>query len=373
MLNRRLVRIRVMQHLYAFEKAKMANYLLAQDVISEAFLPDLNAVVREDKVKLTGLSKLATAYFEDEVLNDQFNSEEPAHQRIDSTLVKAREYYKLKNKKDYEFYKNQIIIDAEKVYDLYLMILKLLVEITEKFPKKTHLPENRIIKALSAQKNLDFAALKRNVSWENETAFVNKVYNEAFVNNAHITAYQEKVNVSSEDELVIVKYIFKNIFLKHESCSDFFEKESIFWTEDTEILRTMLFHSVNDFNETGLVEIEKLDGLWDETKEFMNDLFRQTILQDKEIMDFINPKLKNWKTDRVITIDKILLKMAVSEIMNFSSIPLKVTINEIIEIAKNYSSAKSGIFINGILDSIIKELSTKKLIKKTGRGMIDNK
>lgn len=373
MLNRRLIRIRVMQTLYAFEKSKGANFQLAQDVIAESFAPDLNSMEKQDRNRLTGLLKLTQSLFSDEVNNGIYPSDETLPAEVRSVLGKAREYLKLKNKKDYDFYALQSVLDAEKVYDIYLYLLNLLSEIGQKFDGIGKLSTNKVILAIRNSKDLEHLSLKRSINWDNERIFINRVYNEALKGNAHLEEYQVIVNRTTEDDLAIVKYIIKNIFLKHEVCGEFFEKMNIFWVEDKEILRTMLFHSINDFVETESVAVEKLDEVWEESKEFLKSFFKQTVSEEKEILAILVPFLKNWEIERIIETDRVLLKMAVCELMNYPSIPVKVTINEIIEISKNYSSAKSGQFINGILDSVNKDLSSRGLIKKTGRGMLDNK
>ncbi|MCP9769110.1 transcription antitermination factor NusB [Lacihabitans sp. LS3-19] len=373
MLNRRLIRIRVMQTLYAFEKAKGANFLLAQDLIAEAFAPDLNSMEKQDRNKLTGLLKLSQSLFSDEVNNDIFPSDDTLPAEVKPVLSKAREYFKHKNKKDFEFYTLQSVLDAEKVYDLYLYLMNLLPEIAQKYEGKGSLAKNRVIAAIKINKDLEHISLKRSINWENERIFINKIYNEALKTNAHVLEYEAIINKTLEDDLAIVKYIIKNVFLKHEVCDEFFEKMNIFWVEDRDILRTMMFHSINDFVELQTIKVEMLDEVWDESKEFLKILFNKTVTQEKEILGYLIPFLKNWEIERIIETDRILLKMAAAELMNFPSIPIKVTINEIIDISKNYSSAKSGQFINGILDSLNKDLTTRGLIKKTGRGMLDNK
>jgi N utilization substance protein B len=371
MLNRRLIRIRVMQTLYAFEKSKGANFLLAQDLIGEAFAPDLNSMEKQDKNKLTGLLKLSQSLFYDEVHNDIFPSDETLPLGVKPVLDKAREFLKFKNKKDFEFYTLQSVLDAEKVYDLYLYLMNLLPEIAQKH--EGSLSKNRVIAAIKSSKDLEYISLKRSINWENERTFINSICKESLKANAHVLEYEAIVNKTLEDDLAIVKYIIKNVFLKHEVCEEFFEKMNIFWVEDRDILRTMIFHSINDFVETQTVKVEMLDEVWDESRDFLRILFNKTVTQEKEILGYLIPFLKNWEIERIIETDRILLKMAASELMNFPSIPIKVTINEIIDISKNYSSAKSGQFINGILDSLNKDLTTRGLIKKTGRGMLDNK
>lgn len=374
MLNRRLIRIRAMQTLYAFEKAKGANYLLAQDLIAEAFAPDLNSMEKQDKPKLLGFQKLAQNIFQEEVLNLEGTPDEagvPSEVKV--VLQKARELLKNKNKKDFENNSLQCLINAEKVYDQYLYLLTCLIEISSKFSDNQNFSQNKLIKALAASKELEHQALKRGINWDKERTFINKLHNEAFKKNIHIDEYLKKVNHTSEEDVVIVKYIIKNILLKHEVAEEFFEKMNIFWEEDKEILRTMLFHTVKDFPDTGNVEIEILDDVWEESKDFLKVLFCETVKEDKQLMRYLVPILKNWEMDRIIETDRILLKMATTELINFPSIPIKVTINEIIEISKNFSSLKSGQFINGILDSLIQDLTKKGIIKKSGRGMLDNK
>jgi N utilization substance protein B len=259
------------------------------------------------------------------------------------------------------------------VYDIYLYLLNLLSEIGHKYDGKGKLSTNKVILAIRNSKDLEHLSLKRSINWGNERIFINSIYNEALKDNAHLEEYEAIVNRTTEDDLAIVKYIIKNIFLKNDVCSEFFEKMSIFWVEDREILRTMLFHSINDFVESETVVVETLDEVWEESKEFLKSFFKQTVAEEKGILEILVPFLKNWEIERIIETDRVLLKMAVCELMHYPSIPVKVTINEIIEISKNYSSAKSGQFINGILDSVNKDLTSRGLIKKTGRGMLDNK
>jgi transcription antitermination protein NusB len=373
MLNRRLIRIRAMQALYAFDKAKGANFLLAQDLIAEIFAPNLNSMERQDKSKLMGMQKLTQKLFSEEVNDESEVVEESIPVEIKSALIKAREFYKLKNKKDFEVARVQCLIDAEKVFDLYLYLLTFLTEIGKKDTKNATLSRNKVIVALKESKDLEHQALRRGVNWEDHGIFINRVFNEALKENPKYIAYIEKINHTAEEDTAFVKYFIKNVLLKHEVCEEFFEKMNIFWFDDKEILRTMLFHTLKDFPETQQVTIEHLDEVWEESKEFLKILFVNTVNDDKACMGYLHPILRNWDIDRIIHTDKILLKMAVTELIHFPSIPIKVTINEIIEISKNYSSMKSGQFINGVLDTLVGSLTQKQIIKKSGRGMLDNK
>ncbi len=371
MLNRRLARIRVMQSLYALDKAKGANYELALDLISDAFLPDLNSMVVQDRNKLAGLTKLSHSLFSDLVLNDLDIKEEIPSEDVGQVLVKAREFLRQRNKKDFEYHTLQILLDAEKTYQVYLYILNLLVGLQDK--NGSALASNRAILALKNNKDLEYLTLKYGAKLDGEQITINRLYDEALKNNPHVLEYKGIVNKTLEDDLSVVKYLIKNVILKHEVSEEFFEKLYLYWSTDKEILRTMLFHTFNDFVEAQITVVERLDYRWDETKDFMKELFREAASRDKELRGYIKPFLKGWEIERVRETDIILLKVAVAELMFFPSIPVKVTINEVIEISKDYNTENSKTFINGILDSLYKSLVSKDLIKKSGRGMIDNK
>ncbi len=200
-----------MQALYAFEKAKAANFLLANDLIAESFAPDLNSMEKQDKNKLQGLQKLTQSIFQDEIKSKIFSDDAGLPSSVKLAMANARELYKLKNKKDLEFFSLQIILDAEKVYDLYIYLLALLIEIAQKFEAPSAMTKNKVILALKSSKDLEYQMLKRSINWENERVFVTRIYNETLKNNPHIQEYLEKVNHSAEEDVAILKYIIKNI------------------------------------------------------------------------------------------------------------------------------------------------------------------
>jgi N utilization substance protein B len=121
------------------------------------------------------------------------------------------------------------------------------------------------------------------------------------------------------------------------------------------------------------VQLLELSPNWEDDKEFMKDLFKYTLDNDEEYEQLISGKAKNWDIERLAMLDRIILKMAIAEMLHFPSIPVKVTINEFIELSKEYSTPKSKQFVNGILDATVAELTSKGILKKSGRGLIDNK
>ncbi len=378
MLNRRLIRIRAMQALFAYKQAEGANFQLSLDLIAEHFSPDLNSMEFQDKKKLENQRKLSQKLFQ-EVYSRQESSLTDAPADVARMVEKAKEFYLLKNKKDVQHYASRMVIEAERVYDLYLQILLVFTELADRASldnnndDKSKIGDNQLIKALRLEKNFETQCIRRSVSLGNEQAFVAKLYREVIKPNERYKEYVSQVNHTLEEDFSILKYLLKNVILKHELAWEFFEKQDLYWIDDIETLRAAVTHTFQALVEDGKLKIALLDEEWEERKDFLQTLYTKTILETQDLEDILVPKLKNWEIDRIADTDHILLKMALVEMLNYPSIPVKVTINEIIDIAKDYSTPKSGQFVNGILDSVSKELKDSGRLRKSGRGMLDNK
>lgn len=378
MLNRRLIRIRAMQALYAYKQAEGANFQLSLDLIAETFAPDLNSMEFQDKEKLEGYRKLGQQILQEEFsrqTEDDFN----APPEVIRAVEKAKDYFLLKNKKDIQHYANRMVIEAERVYDLYLQILQLFIEIADRAELdgsnvgQSKFTDNQLIKALRQERTLETQLIRRSVALSGEQVFVAKLYREVIRSNKYYEEYCSKVNHTLEEDFSILKYLLKNVILKQEISWEFFEKQDLYWIDDIETLRAAVTHTFQAFVEDGKLKISLLDDEWEERKEFLQTLYQKSILESKDLEEILIPKLKNWEIERIASTDHILLKMALVEMLNYPSIPVKVTINEIIEIAKDYSTPKSGQFVNGILDGVAKELKESGRLRKSGRGMLDNK
>jgi N utilization substance protein B len=148
----------------------------------------------------------------------------------------------------------------------------------------------------------------------------------------------------------------------------------LYWAENKAILRSMVLKTIKSLEEdVSDFELAELSYNWDEDKHFFETIFNQTVHESEKYEELIASKSKNWDLDRISETDKILLLMAIQEMINFPGIPVKVTINEYIEVSKKYSTPKSKQFINGVLDVIAVDLQKEGVIKKSGRGLIDNK
>jgi N utilization substance protein B len=152
--------------------------------------------------------------------------------------------------------------------------------------------------------------------------------------------------------------------------TEFFEEKDLNWNLNKDVVKSM---STKTFKIEALedLSLQPLALQWEDDKSFFEDLYAFTLESDKDLNGWVEAQTKNWESDRLAMTDFILLKMAVAEMIKFPSIPVKVSINEYIELAKNYSTPKSGQFINGILDEISIRLISEKIIQKSGRGLID--
>ncbi|WP_297703539.1 transcription antitermination factor NusB [uncultured Eudoraea sp.] len=252
--------------------------------------------------------------------------------------------------------KNFLRISIDNTYILYLLVVSLLIEL--------HRMEENFIR-LSAKKYLS----------ENDEKYPNK---EKFLNNAIL---KQIVNNSLlQDELVkrklknwdlhedYVKIVFNEI---KKRIYEYFEDDKLTWVDDIPLVNTFVLKQLRKVNKeySQSFFVPKLLKDTDDMV-FANQLLTKTLLNNKKFEEEIQIKTPNWDKDRIADIDAILLKMAICELTGFSSIPERVTINEYLEIAKEYSTPKSSIFINGILDKLVKEYRIDGKLKKTGRGLL---
>ncbi len=175
-----------------------------------------------------------------------------------------------------------------------------------------------------------------------------------------------------DEDRKIINYLLNNIILEDEVFTQNMEEHFTNWMDDAEYVVEAVHEVINKSKTTLKLHIDKgsLKDKFIELKQFGIDLLNETVRNKKAHQEIIEPKLKNWETDRLAVVDVILIRMALSEFLYFPSIPVKVTINEYLDIAKEYSTPKSKDFINGILDSIMRDLKENDQLNKTGRGLL---
>ncbi|MCF8364672.1 MAG: transcription antitermination factor NusB [Bacteroidales bacterium] len=215
------------------------------------------------------------------------------------------------------------------------------------------------------------------INWSDEEEMVRKIYNEIRACEDFKKYMSNPARSFSEDREIIVT-IFRDHIAYNDALDYFYEEKNIFWVNDLEIANPLVIKILNwlkyNTDEFDLMPpLYNTDGKEDpdEDRKFLIDLYHKTILKGREFESIIENKAKNWEINRIAAMDVILLKMALTELTQFQSIPVKVTMNEYIELSKYYSTPKSRVFINGILDKLIEEMKDDKQIVKIGRGLVD--
>lgn len=381
-----------MQAMYAFKQSKESNYYIAQDLIKETFLPDLNSMEVQDKEildkKKNQAMELFRTYYQADYIGIEKGIEKEAHQAASEALL----YYKNQVNKDIEAYRKRMLAEAENIYDHYLSLLLLPVEWAE-LAKADHerksyiagqaqpvsplnLYHNKVIERLVNSKPLKIESIKRNIDWTEQRDKVRQWFRDIVKKDPAYEEYLTLKAPSFQEDKQILLHLAKNIIFKSEPLQAFWDEVDISWAENKAVLKSMVAKTIKAIEEEGLdaeLELVELSGNWEDDKEFFEALFSKCIRHDEQYEALISKKAKNWDVERIAATDKVILSMALCEMINFPSIPVKVTINEYIDISKIYSTPKSKQFVNGILDVLADELQEEGLIKKSGRGLIDNK
>lgn len=275
----------------------------------------------------------------------------------------------------------------QKLLDLYVLQLQLLVEVQKlaanklKISKKKHLAtkedlnpntkfiENKVIGNLLKSPSLATYIIDKKLdNWSANGEYITIIWNKL----EKSTLYKEYMNSEEDSFKFDKKFVidfFKEIIAPEDKLSDYYEDQTISWLDDIPFVNTWIVRTLNKIKQDQEFIIGKLYKDSDD-EEFVLELFRKVMLNHTNFEKEISDKTPNWEIERIADIDMILMKMAICEFLNFSSIPVRVTINEYIEIAKDYSTNKSSYFINGVLDKVSKDLSKEKRLVKMGRGLL---
>ncbi len=293
-----------------------------------------------------------------------------------------------KNEIDFHISYKELQKSISKTQDLYFLILRLVVDLKdynlerieinknkqlashEDLSPKMAFVENKIITLI--EENIQYQRFQSGnyLNWNDHRDVVEKIY-KVLINTDTFKSYLNKESRSLKDDKKIISFLLEEIIGNYEDILNVLEEISIYWTEDFEfvvnnILKTVRTFKTTDSDEKLLSEIYKND----DDKEFAYNLLKFVLQNHDESIELIEKHAKNWEIERIIQIDILLMEMALAELTHMPSIPIKVSLDEYIELSKYYSSAKSKIFINGVLDKIIVEQKKKGLISKKGRGLI---
>ncbi len=232
---------------------------------------------------------------------------------------------------------------------------------------------NKLIAILESNEQLSRAFDRRKINWAMESDNVKKLWRKIRDSKQYL-AYMESSENSFEADKNVIVQLFKLHIAEYEPLHHYLEDQSIYWLDDLRIICANVVKLIEEIpaNSTPVAEI--LPSLYkDEADDirFVKDLLRKSVLKDEDYAKYIEDKTVNWEVDRIVKLDVILMKMALVELLDMPSIPVKVTLNEYIELAKNYSTPNSKNFINGILDKLVAEFKSNGKLVKTGRGLIE--
>lgn len=275
----------------------------------------------------------------------------------------------------------------DKMFDLYVLNLQLLVEVQKLARKRIELSkkkilatkedlnpntkfiDNRLLNLLTDSVSLEgYVELNKLNYWDLDDKYVEIIFEE-LLNSELYKKYMDTVEDSYNVDRSFVINFFRDIIAPNEKIADYFEDKMISWVDDMPFVNTWVLKTLNKQTPKNPFVLGNLYKDQDD-KDFVGALFTKTVLNQHKYGDDIKDKTPNWEADRIADIDLILIKMAITEFLHFPSIPSRVTINEYIELAKDYSTNKSGYFINGVLDKLAKEYLASNAMVKIGRGLL---
>lgn len=277
----------------------------------------------------------------------------------------------------------ELLFSLSKAYDLYNYLLLLMVEVTryasevvlkkEQLNKIAHKNEvvshrfidNQFIAQLSINKALNDYKEAQKKSWDSEHAYVKALY-EDIVQSEDYQQYMAAESVSYEDDRTLWRHIYKHFIMSDARLDEVLEGLSLYWNDDKETVDTFVIKTIKRFDPNNGAKQELLpEYRSEEDREFATKLFRRSILNDEVYRNLVARNLRNWEMNRLAYMDLIILQVAVAEMLSFPLIPISVTVNEYVEIAKLYSTPRSGSYITAVLYNLANQLTKEgKLMKK---------
>ena len=276
----------------------------------------------------------------------------------------------------------ELFFSLSKAYDMYNYLLLLMVEVTKHAEKKlnagksklmpsaeelnpnTKFVNNRFIAQLGVNKQLLQFAESQKKTWENESEFIKSFYEKVLASDFY-AEYMASTEDSYEADRNFWRVIYKKMIFNNPELDQVLEDQSLYWNDDKEIVDTFVLKTIKRFEEANGADQPLLPEFKDEEdQDFARRLFRRTIMNEDYYRHLISSNTKNWDLDRVAFMDVIIMQIALAEILSFPNIPVSVSLNEYVEIAKLYSTPRSGSFINGTLDGIVKTLKRDNKLTK---------
>ena len=276
----------------------------------------------------------------------------------------------------------------EQMQDLYLVTLQLFIALRDQadnflsISQKKHLAtdleknpsrvfvENKVIDLIATNEAFsDIINRKKLNYWEDDSEYVTILFNSLKEKDWYTDFLKQKTTNFFEDKDFLIK-VFKEVIAPNEKLYEYIEDKRLTWVDDFPLVNTLIVKMLSKISEKNVNAILIPDLYKNkEDRDYAIDLMQKVIIEDEELTKIIDEKTPNWDKERIADLDMIILKMGISEFLYFPSIPIRATINEYLEVSKEYSTPKSSLFINGILDKLVKEFSKSEKINKSGRGL----
>ncbi|MEL7600856.1 MAG: transcription antitermination factor NusB [Proteiniphilum sp.] len=306
---------------------------------------------------------------------------------INRNLIRTRivqivySWYQNTNK-DLRNAEKELMFGLQKSYDLYFYLLLLMVELTRAYENRvemkrnkylpsaedlhpnTHLIDNKFMLQLRDNEQFQKQLNERPMVWDANESFVKNLLDTILESDTY-REYAEIASPTYDEDREFWRKSFKQFIYMNEELDDILEDECIYWNDDVEIVQTFVLKTIKRFSEEKGTKQPLLPMFKDdEDRDFALKLLHDTILNEKKYRGLIDEHTDKWDFERIAFMDLIIMQVALSEIFTFESIPTSVSLNEYIEIAKSYSTPKSGTFVNGILDTIVQKIKEENHIFK---------
>ena len=289
-------------------------------------------------------------------------------------------YYQNGNK-NIDTAEKELFFSLSKAYDLYNYLLMLIVAITKESRRRLEIAQgkakregtaepsqkfalNRFALQLENNKQLEEFAETQKRSWADTPDFVGKMF-ELIEKSQIYKEYMESTDDSYDADRELWRRIYRTLIQENEDLDAVLEEQSLYWNDDKDVVDTFVLKTIKRFDEKNGAKQELLPEYdSEEEKDYARKLFRATIMNADEYQRMMSESSRNWDFSRLAYMDVIIMQIAIAEMLTFPSIPISVTINEYVELAKYYSTPRSSGYINGMLDGIARHLiHTGKLMK----------
>jgi len=282
----------------------------------------------------------------------------------------------------------ELHFNIEKAYELYHYLLLMLIDVIlyaesrieiarnkripthEDLHPSTRFIDNRLADQLRNNEHLLRFVDQHKLNWANHPELIKEVYTRLIESDEYETYMNAEEHGYAEDKRLIT-FIYTHIVFSSERLDSIMEEQSIYWNDDLEFITSMIVKTFRKFKEEDGPKKPLMDLYKNkEDRDYVVKLFRQSILHREEYVEYIKENTRNWDLERIAFMDILIMQIAIAELVAFPSIPTKVSLNEYLEISKFYSTSKSNVFINGVLDKVMIQLKEEKKIVKKGRGLI---